>query len=543
MSTESPYAPFEFPPAGVEPVWWPINAGQQAALNSEAELLLMGGKSGGGKSDYLVGEGMQEHRNPALRALIVRESLGEIQQLTDRMDKVYTPLGARWRGRMGTKAWEFPSGATVRPAYLSHDKHLKRYRGNPYSLLLIDESGLHPEHRVRQMVGWLAAPVGSGLRVRGRFGSNPGGVGQSWQMHVFLRNRCPVHFPADAEDARRNETSVYPGYVYAGARWPSDDGLVHKTTAFFPSSLEDNPFYDAVKRESLLSQTAAVRAQLLEGCWCNAEGLYFDFLRLDRIAPYALLGDQWWWNHFLAIDYGYGNSSAAAGLFAAREDGAVYLTRERVERKMGSVDFARALCRDGFRANEQDPAQSAWIAPRMREQDPEPPRFSFVVIDSANDQHTGTGRSNFELMQEEFAKHGIPCLKAAKDPMGNAQNLYNGLSNGALRLTDQCPRTFRALATRVVDERRAVKKVHGDPLDDLYDMVSYGWNTWIANSVKPDRVALADDLERMRREGADDTTLARYAWQREQEARQKEQAVSRGIPLVGPRIGSPGVRR
>jgi hypothetical protein len=175
----SPYPALEPPPPGdFEPVWWPINAAQQAAMNSKAELLLYGGASGGGKTQMLAADAMDEYENPRLRGLLIRTTLEEQQELEDLQQRMYEPKGARWI----KKRWRFPSGATIRPGYLAHDKHLRRYQGNPYSWLGIDESGQHPEHRIKFMIGWPAAPTGSGLRVRGRFTSNPGDVGHSWQM-------------------------------------------------------------------------------------------------------------------------------------------------------------------------------------------------------------------------------------------------------------------------------------------------------------------------------------------------------------------------
>jgi hypothetical protein len=176
----------------MNPVWWPINAAQQAALHSPAQLLLYGGQSGGGKSDFLCGDAMWEYQIPTLRGLVIRESLGEMNQLADRMQVMYEPLGARWSGRF--KSWVFPAGGSIRMGYLAQDKHIGRYRGNPYSWLGVDESGLHGEKRIRQMVGWLAS-VDPRLHVRGRFASNPGGPGTEWQMSVFLRGRCPIHLP------------------------------------------------------------------------------------------------------------------------------------------------------------------------------------------------------------------------------------------------------------------------------------------------------------------------------------------------------------
>jgi len=64
--------------------------------------------------------------------------------------------------------------------------------------------------------------------------------------------------------------------------------------------LADNPLYGREKLESLLSQSKAIQQQLLYGCWCNAAGLYFDFMRPGDVVPYASIGDSWWWQHFLS---------------------------------------------------------------------------------------------------------------------------------------------------------------------------------------------------------------------------------------------------
>ena len=528
------YPPLEFPPPGIEPVFWPINGAQQAFLNSHAELLLGGGQSGGGKTYILAADAMQEYKNPRLRGLLLRTTLEEMQELEDIQQKMYEPRGARWKRRRSVAAWVFPSGASIRPGYLAHDKHLKRYQGNPYSWLGIDEIGQHPENRVRFLIGWLAAPIGTGLRVRGRFTANPGGIGHSFLMKVFLRNRCPVHYPADFLDNRPFETSVYPGRVYRGACW-TDDSPVHKTTAFIPARLADNPMYGREKLESLLSQSKAIQQQLLYGCWCNAAGLYFDFMRPDDVIPYATIGDSWWWQHFISIDYGYGNSAAAAGGYAINPNGTVFKTRERVERKMPALKFARCLCKDGFdRVDYPSQAPQATWLKKLKARDPEKPRMSFCVMDPAMDQHHGTGKSVYTVISEVMAEHGVGSIKAAHDPAGNAQVIYNGLANKGLVLTRdsaELPLSYRAISSRIVDERKAVKKIHGAWEDDVYDESAGGYNTWRENSEKPARTALQEELAQLRKDGADETTLARLAWQREKAIQAQERQSAKGVRL------------
>lgn len=532
MTLECHYPPLQAPPPGPDPIWWPINAAQQAARNSRAELLDYGGASGGGKSQFLAADAADERDNPYLRALLIRKQRTDMPELKDIMQRIYKPLGGRHA--RGDHKWVFPSGAEIRYGYLKTDAHLDNYQGNPFSYLGIDESGQHPEHRVRKLIGWLAADEHTGLRVRGRFTCNPGGEGYGWQMQVFLRNRCPIHNPAPPDDSQPYETSVVPGKVYRGAKWTTGEP-VGFTTAFIPAFIHDNPTYYKAKIKSLMSQAAAVRKQLVDGCWCNAEGIYYDFMQPGMVVPIQKVPDEWWWSHFISIDYGYGNSSAAAGMYSVSPMGHVYKVRERDENKMDSVSFAKAICEKGFPSSDRAPAQAPWTA-KLKDRDPERPRFIFAVFDSANDSHTGTGKSNFELMAPIFQQYGIPCIKAgaeAKDSQASAMNLYNALANRELILTSAVPRTYKSLSSRVIDERRAIKKIHGDPLDDILDETRYGYNTYFDPSAAPANVALDKEIEEMKKRGLDENSLAHYRWKRQAEIDEQQRQAAKGIPLRG----------
>jgi hypothetical protein len=261
--------------------------------------------------------------------------------------------------------------------------------------------------------------------------------------------------------------------------------------------------------------------QLLHGCWCNAESLYFGFLRPEWSMPFQQVGVEWWWNHFISIDYGYGNSHAAAGLFAVDDNGRVFGIGELSEQKMISKEFAEKIC-------------EFWIKPRMGD---ERRKILFATIDPANDNEDGTGETNFDIIAGVFAKHGVSLIKSHKNPADNAQKLYTGLAGREIVLTTAMPRTFNSVATRVIDERKAVKKIHGDADDDLYDMVAYAYNTWLVEAVKPERLKMLERVKEMRASGVDETSIARWALQEAHRIAQKEKAVAAGLPLTGPRIG------
>jgi hypothetical protein len=284
-----------------------------------------------------------------------------------------------------------------------------------------------------------------------------------------------------------------------------------------------------------MSQAAVLRKQLLDGCWCNAEGIYFDFMQPGMVAPLQSIGEQWWWNHFISIDYGFGNSSAAAGMYAISPLGRVYKTRERDEPKMPLHEFCNRLCEKGFEATDRAPKQAAWLK-KLKDDDPEWPKVIYVVIDSANDHHDGQGKSQFEMMAEIFAKHGIPCIKCggeSKVSQASAQNLYNGMATMGLVLTNACPRTYKSLSSRVIDERRAIKKMRGDALDDILDETRYGYNTWIEQSTMPRRLELEDELEKLRQKGLDETSLAHYRWKKERELEAAERRAATVCALQG----------
>lgn len=526
---ETDFPPVRTIPLGINPAWWPINPAQQAILQSPAEMLLGGGSSGFGKSEILPADAMQEYWLPTLRGLLLRESLGEMDQLSDRMKVMYEPLGANYRNRSGGGEWEFPiydektrkplrrkGGGRIRYGYLAKDSDIGRYRGNPKSWLGIDESGLQPVKRVRTMIPWLAS-TDRRLRVRARFASNPGGVGASWQMAVFLRNRCPLHYPAAKGDINPLR-SVVPGKVYSGASWswpPSPSELVHMTTAFFPATVFDNPLYDQSKIDKLRSQTPEIQMQLLYGCWCNAASLYFGFVNPERQAPRQLIRDEWWMNHVISIDYGFKNSSAAAGLYVIEESGQTFGIDEVIERQMGAVDYAKMIV-------------EKWISPKIGGH---PRRVEFVVMDPATDSHDDVGKSKFEMMADVFKEYGVASVKAHKDSEDNAQNLYAGLASNMLVLTSGMPHTFNSVSTRVIDDRRAILKVHGDPLDDCIDSLLYFWNTFIRESKKPERMKLQEQLNKMREAGADATALARRSMMETRKIEEKEKQQGKGLSL------------
>jgi hypothetical protein len=473
------------------------------ALHSKAQILLYGGASGGGKTDFLVADAMQEYENANLRAVLIRRSFKEMNQIMDRCRAIYSPFGAFWRASEDN--WIFPSGARVRLGYMANDNSIARYQGNPFSWLGIDESTLLPEKQFRDIIPWLASTDPS-LFPRARLATNPGNIGSAWHLKVFLRDKCPIHYPSE---------SVESGSIYAGSRWMSDGEPLRKTVSFILATAKDNPLYGEDKLESLESQTAERRQQLKEGCWCKLEGMFFAFLNESYKIQYGSILEPRWATHFLGMDYGASSSAAACGLYFREEEserwpaGRILKVGELVERKMGSDEFAHFVCETFILRRQLQGSR---------------PQICACYFDPAMDAHTGTGRSNAEIIAEVFEQYDVPMLKAAKDRIGNAQMAYKMLMNRSFGICDTAPKTWNSFRSRMHDPKLpgAVIKVHGEDLDDVYDETVYALNTFVEATVKPKEVKVAETLQAYAEAGMDPHSLNIYRIKLNQELMKPE---------------------
>ena len=212
--------------AAADPRWMPATAAQQAALDSEADILLFGGSAGSLKTETMLMDAVQEYENPNLRAIVFRSSFVEMTDIIDKTRRLYAPLGGVFVGSPKW-TWSFPSGATIRFAYMKTDDDVWKYLGPRYSFIGFDESTLHTEKQVRNILGRLSS-TDTRLRLRMRLTSNPGNVGAAWHQTLFLRGHCPVHNRLDA---------AQPGELYHDCRWPSDGEAIPFSVAFIPGKL------------------------------------------------------------------------------------------------------------------------------------------------------------------------------------------------------------------------------------------------------------------------------------------------------------------
>jgi len=174
---------------------------QEAFLRLTCPEALFGGAAGGGKSVALLAAAAQFTDVPGYNALLVRTTLGELEQpggLIDLAEQWFGPTKARWSGEQ--RAWRFPAGtrtgaggASIRFGYLDGQRDVSRYAGSSFSFVGFDELSQVDEISYRRMFRVLRqANTGSGLDrapdgltlvdvpVRTRATSNPGGPNHPW---------------------------------------------------------------------------------------------------------------------------------------------------------------------------------------------------------------------------------------------------------------------------------------------------------------------------------------------------------------------------
>lgn len=498
--------------------WHPATAAQKAALDSQAQLLLFGGSAGSLKTETLLMDASQEVGNKNFHGIIFRASFTQVTDLIRKTRRLYTPLGGRYNG--STHTWSFPSGAIIRFAYLSCDDDVWQYLGPEYSFIGIDESTLHTEFQVRNIIGRLRSTDPT-LRLRVRLTSNPGNIGAVWHIPLFLRGFCPVHHP---------ELSAQPGKLYTDCVWPSDGKPIPLSVAFVPGKLTDHALLGADYAKNLEQMSGANAEAMLTGCWDALEGAYFPFLRADMAVPLAKCDIQPWWNHFIGIDYGYGKSYAAAGLYVR-----------------GPAEFPKKIFIPGINPKLLEDPLPTFAGGRIRQIDeicePMMPVHKFaekiiekfvmpreggerrciiaIFADPANfnpsyDIRLGTaGHSVADQMDEVFAPWDLSCQPASNQRIAGWQLLYRMLSSGEFEITTGAPNTLEALRTRMCDPEKAgdIIKVKGDPNDDRVDQCRYSIFSFINPADKPRELVLKEAIQGIDITTSQGLTSAGIRWQ------------------------------
>ncbi len=283
------------------PILWSPQAGPQERFLRDPHFeTLFGGAAGGGKTEALIHDGLHGVDNPYHKALFLRRTFPELQEVMDRTQLEFKQLGADWRA--SEKRWVFPSGAIYQFGYCKDYQDVLQYQGQEFSWLGFDEGGNIPEERIWLFLLSRLRSKDASLRVFARVTANPGGAGHGWLKKRFVS-------------------------ITGHGKRPYRDPLTGLTRNFIPSRVTDNPILmqsNPLYVAQLQQLPEQLRRQMLDGDWDAGAGLALSELdeRIHFVEPFEI--PQHWYR-FGGFDWGYSHPWWCAAM-AQDEEGFVYVT-------------------------------------------------------------------------------------------------------------------------------------------------------------------------------------------------------------------------
>lgn len=302
------------------------NPRQLVFLANMAPEILFGGAAGGGKSSALLAAGLQFCQTPGYNALIIRSKLQDLTQPGCLIPVSHEWLGdtdARWRG--DTNEWFFPSGAVMKFGYLDSEDDKYNFRSAEYAYIGIDEASTVLPAGYTYLFSRLRTRINTGIPVRFRAGSNPGG-----RAHEFLRDRFFVEGPTHKGPNGEPQPRIY-----------------------IPSFLRDNAHLDYNEYLGSLHELDPVtKAQLLNGDWsARSAGLFKrEWFGMVPVRPPNVRNWVRFWDLAATTPKSGTDPDYTAGVLIGMADGVIYIAdvkRDRISPRNIESMIRNTAAQDG----------------------------------------------------------------------------------------------------------------------------------------------------------------------------------------------------
>jgi hypothetical protein len=421
-------------------IWQPQPGPQSLAIAAHfVHELMFGGARGGGKSDYLLGDYMQDvEQGVAWRGILFRRTYAELEELITRAKEIYYPVGATYAE--SKYLFTFPSGATLKMRHLEKARDAAKYQGHQYTWVGWDELTNWADQNAYNMLKACVRSAAGVQNKRIRCSANPGGVGHHWVKQYFV-DPCP------------------PGRE-----------LIDGKRMFIPSKLIDNkiltendPEYEQRLRE--LGSPELVRAWL-EGDWNVITGAFFPEFSTARhvIRPFEVPRH---WTRFRSGDWG----SATPFSFGwwAISDG--YET----DSGLWIPNGAMVRYREWYGCSKPNVGlrmTAAQVGRGIREKEAKDGKITYGVLDPSA-WRSDSGPS----VAEQMASLGVYFRKAERERVNGWDQVRNRLvgdpdTGPMMYFFDTCHHTIRTFPALPHDENNA-EDVDTDSEDHAGDDIRY----------------------------------------------------------------------
>lgn len=270
-------------PGPTETVLGPQPGPQEAFLSTTADIAIIGGAAGVGKTWSLLLEPVRHIDNMHFGAVIFRRTYPEITNeggLWDEARELYPLLGAR--PRENALVYQFPSGMTVKFSHMQHAKHRFNWTGSQIPLIGFDQleefeqdqfwymvsRNRSARARVRPYIRGTCNPVPDDDLIGGWLNkllawwiNQETGYAipsRSGVLRWFVRLAEQIHWGDSAQELYERFPDMDP------------DELQPLSMTFIPGLLSDNPALmkgDPGYMAKLLSLPLVERERLLKGNW------------------------------------------------------------------------------------------------------------------------------------------------------------------------------------------------------------------------------------------------------------------------------------
>jgi len=407
----------------VESAWQPQVGPQLSAIcsgESGITELFFGGAAGGGKSDFLLGDFIQDlWQGKDWVGILFRRHSTDMDELIRRSSQIYPLLGGEFK--VGAKTWKFDSGSELLFRYMDSDQDFPRYLGSSYSWIGWDElptfQTLRPYNMMKSRLR------GKAQHKRIRASGNPGG-----QCHGEVKR----YFGIDK-------------YPQGGV--PLKDKASGMVRCFLPSKVSDNKILldsdpDYPKRLMAMGDPELTRAYL-DGDWDVSLGAFLSCSRNDILVDPFDVPENW--NLFIALDYGESNPTAGV-LVAVDSDDDLWVIDSYYSSGSGAEHA------DGIRKMIEGCSWTRGNGSFGRN-----PRMVLAPADMWTKRKPGEV-SMARAPSDTFRERGVHLTKANMDRVNGWRNIANLIYNKRLRF-------FRGSTEPIVDSLLSLQRHTRNPED------------------------------------------------------------------------------